>query len=100
VTSRCQLLPPTEGTNVSCGFGHIFGGGYASGYYSYKWAEALDADAFELFRERGIFDSEVARRFEEFILSKGGSDHPMRLYEQFRGRAPDPNALLRRDGLL
>jgi peptidyl-dipeptidase Dcp len=95
-----RLLPAVDGTNISAAFQHIFGGGYASGYYSYKWAEALDADAFELFREKGIFDREVAGRFEEFILSKGGSEHPMRLYEQFRGRAPDPEALLRRDGLL
>lgn len=99
-TSRSRLLPRVEGSNISVSFGHIFGGGYASGYYSYKWAEALDADAFELFKERGIFDHGTAQRFEEFILSKGGSDHPMRLYEKFRGRAPDPEALLRRDGLL
>jgi peptidyl-dipeptidase Dcp len=99
-TARTRLLPRIPGTNVSASFAHIFGGGYASGYYSYKWAEALDADAFELFKERGIFDLSVAEKFEQFILSKGGSDHPMRLYEQFRGRAPDPEALLRRDGLL
>ncbi len=100
VTERTRLLPRVPGTNISAAFAHIFGGGYASGYYSYKWAEALDADAFELFKERGIFDLSVAEQFEQFILSKGGSDHPMRLYEQFRGRAPDPEALLRRDGLL
>jgi peptidyl-dipeptidase Dcp len=100
VTARTRLLPRVPGTNISAAFAHIFGGGYASGYYSYKWAEALDADAFEYFKERGIFDLGVAQKFEEFILSKGGSDHPMRLYEQFRGRAPDPEALLRRDGLL
>jgi peptidyl-dipeptidase Dcp len=94
------VLPKVPGSNNSASFGHIFGGGYASGYYSYKWAEALDADAFELFKEKGIFHPETAGRFEEFILSKGGSDHPMRLYEKFRGRAPDPEALLRRDGLL
>lgn len=99
-TEASRLLPKVSGTNQSTSFGHIFGGGYASGYYSYKWAEALDADAFELFKERGIFDNQVAQKFEEFILSKGGSDHPMRLYEQFRGRSPDPEALLRRDGLL
>lgn len=94
------VVPFVDGTNISTSFSHIFGGGYASGYYSYKWAEALDADAFEYFQERGIYDQDVAGRFEEFILSKGGSDHPMRLYEQFRGRLPDPEALLRRDGLL
>jgi len=99
-TEMARVLPHVEGTNHSTSFGHIFGGGYASGYYSYKWAEALDADAFEWFREKGIFSREVSKRFEEFILSKGGSDHPMRLYEQFRGRGPDADALLRRDGLL
>lgn len=99
VTADTQVFPPVAGTNVSVGFNHIFGGGYASGYYSYKWAEALDADAFELFKEQGIFNPEVARRFET-MLSKGGSDHPMRLYEQFRGRSPDPEALLRRDGIV
>lgn len=99
-TEKTRLMPLIPGINISASFGHIFGGGYASGYYSYKWAEALDADAFELFRERGVFDENTASRFEEFILSKGGSDHPMRLYEQFRGRSPDPDALLRRDGLL
>ena len=100
VTAPTRLLASVPGTNISASFSHIFGGGYASGYYSYKWAEALDADAFELFKEKGIFDRETALRFEEFILSKGGSDHPMRLYEQFRGRSPDPEALLRRDGLI
>lgn len=100
VTGATQLLPKVAGSNISSSFAHIFGGGYASGYYSYKWAEALDADAFELFKEKGIFHPETAEKFEEFILSKGGSDHPMRLYEKFRGRSPDPEALLRRDGLL
>lgn len=100
VTKETEMLPPVEGTNISSSFAHIFGGGYSSGYYSYKWAEALDADAFELFKEKGIFDRDTAQRFEEFVLSKGGSDHPMRLYEQFRGRSPDPEALLRRDGLV
>lgn len=99
-TAASQLLPYVPGTNISASFAHIFGGGYASGYYSYKWAEALDADAFELFKEKGIFHRETAQKFEEFILSKGGSEHPMRLYEQFRGRTPDPEALLRRDGLI
>lgn len=99
-TSATAILPAVVGTSISSSFGHIFGGGYACGYYSYKWAEALDADAFEYFKEKGIFDRETAKRFEECILSKGGSDHPMRLYERFRGRKPDPEALLRRDGLL
>ena len=100
VNQPLQVLPRVPGTLISPSFAHIFGGGYASGYYSYKWAEALEADAFELFRERGIFDRDAAARLEEFILSKGGSEHPMRLYEGFRGRAPDPEALLRRDGLV
>ena len=100
VNAPTQVLPRAEGALISPAFAHIFGGGYASGYYSYKWAEALEADAFEMFRERGIFDRDSAIRLEEFILSKGGSEHPMRLFEGFRGRAPDPEALLRRDGLV
>ncbi|MEO0337239.1 MAG: M3 family metallopeptidase, partial [Pseudomonadota bacterium] len=79
---------------------HIFAGGYSSGYYSYKWAEVLDADAFEMFKERGLFDADVARSFKENILMKGGTEHPMDLYKKFRGREPDPDALLRRDGLI
>ncbi len=100
VLGDISVLPDIPETCTSTAFQHIFGGGYSSGYYSYKWAEALDADAFEYFKEKGIFDRETARRFEECILSKGGSDHPMRLYEKFRGRKPDPEALLRRDGLI
>jgi peptidyl-dipeptidase Dcp len=99
-TRETAVLPEIAGTNFSCSFSHIFGGGYAAGYYSYKWAEALDADAFEYFKEQGIFNPSVSRSFEENILSKGGSEHPMRLFEKFRGRKPDPDALLRRDGLL
>lgn len=95
-----QVLPSVEGTNTSCSFSHIFTGMYSAGYYSYKWAEALDADAFEYFQEKGIFSKEVASLFEIHILSKGGSDHPMTLFKNFRGREPDPDALLRRDGLL
>ncbi len=99
-TDRTTVLPRVEGTNGSCSFGHIFGGGYSAGYYSYKWAEVLDADAFEFFQEKGIFSREVAEKFEQFILSRGGSEHPAELYRRFRGREPDPKALLRRDGLL
>ena len=99
-TERTTILPRMEGTNGSCSFSHIFGGGYSAGYYSYKWAEVLDADAFEFFKEKGIFDREVAEKFERFILSRGGSEHPAELYRRFRGREPDPKALLRRDGLL
>lgn len=84
----------------SCSFSHIFAGGYAAGYYSYKWAEVLDADAFEFFKEKGIFNPEVAGAFRNFILSKGGTEHPMELYKKFRGREPDINALLRRDNLI
>ncbi len=95
-----RLLPKEAGTNKSVSFGHIFGGGYAAGYYSYKWAEVLDADAFEFFKERGLFDTEVATKFKNSILSRGGTAHPMDLYKEFRGREPDPNSLLRRDGLI
>ena len=83
-------------------FSHIFSDpvGYAAGYYSYKWAEVLDADAFEYFQENGIFNSEVAQKFKENILSKGGTEHPMVLYKRFRGQEPKPEALLKRAGLL
>ncbi|MGY6743294.1 MAG: M3 family metallopeptidase [Cecembia sp.] len=95
-----KLLPDVEETLMSTSFSHIFQGGYAAGYYSYKWAEVLDADAFELFIERGIFDKETANAFREHVLSAGGSAHPSLLYERFRGRAPKPEALLKRAGLL
>jgi peptidyl-dipeptidase Dcp len=85
---------------MSTAFSHIFQGGYAAGYYSYKWAEVLDADAFELFLEKGIFDSKTATSFLDNILSKGGTEHPMTLYKRFRGKEPDPTALLRRAGLI
>ncbi|WP_339785123.1 M3 family metallopeptidase [uncultured Imperialibacter sp.] len=97
---KMEVLPQVKETNMSCQFSHIFNGGYSSGYYSYKWAEVLDADAFEFFKEKGIFNSEVAGKFKDNILSKGGSEHPMILYKKFRGREPDPKALLRRAGLL
>lgn len=100
VMAETRLFPIIAGINSSCSFGHIFAGGYSAGYYSYKWAEVLDADAFEYFKEKGLFDSEVAKKFKENILSKGGTDHPMELYKKFRGREPDPKALLRRDGLI
>lgn len=85
---------------ISCSFSHIFAGGYAAGYYSYKWAEVLDADAFEYFKEKGIFNKDVADAFKNNILSKGSMEHPMVLYKKFRGREPDINALLRRDNLI
>jgi Zn-dependent oligopeptidase len=84
---------------LSTAFSHIFQGGYSAGYYSYKWAEVLDADAFELFLEKGIFDGPTAHAFLKHILSKGGTEHPMTLYKRFRGKEPDPSALLRRAGL-
>lgn len=95
-----RVLPKVDGTCFSCSFTHVFAGGYSAGYYSYKWAEVLDADAFELFRERGLFDVETAKKFKDNILSQGGTAHPMVLYKKFRGREPDPDALLRRDGLI
>lgn len=99
-TSETRLLERIAGTNSSSAFSHIFAGGYSAGYYSYKWAEVLDADAFEFFKEKGLFNQEVARSFKENILSRGGTEHPMDLYKKFRGREPDPKALLRRDGLI
>ncbi|MEM1338258.1 MAG: M3 family metallopeptidase [Bacteroidota bacterium] len=95
-----QLYPDTPETCMSTSFGHIFQGGYSSGYYSYKWAEVLDADAFAYFKKRGIFDPEIARQFKDCILSKGGTEKPMVLYKRFRGQEPDLNALLERAGLL
>jgi peptidyl-dipeptidase Dcp len=95
-----QVLPVTENSNTSCSFSHIFQGGYSAGYYSYKWAEVLDADAFEFFQEKGIFNRETARLFRKHVLSAGGSEPPMDLYKQFRGKEPSPQALLKRAGLL
>ena len=85
---------------MSTSFSHIFAGGYSAGYYSYKWAEVLDADAFAYFKENGIFNKEIANKFRENVLSKGGSEHPMILYKKFRGREPTVDALLIRAGLL
>ncbi len=93
------LYPQVPNTCMSTAFSHIFSGGYSSGYYSYKWAEVLDADAFELFLEKGIFDKKTAQSFKENILEKGGSEKPMKLYKKFRGRAPKMEALLKRAGL-
>jgi len=100
IVSNTRLFPNIEGTNRSCNFGHIFAGGYSAGYYSYRWAEVLDADAFEHFKENGIFNKEIAKSFRENILEKGNTEDPMDLYMKFRGKKPDPNALLRRDGLI
>jgi Zn-dependent oligopeptidase len=98
--AHTQLYPDVKENAMSPAFSHIFQGGYSSGYYSYKWAEVLDADAFELFQEKGIFDKETATKFKEFVLSKGGTEHPMTLYKRFRGQEPKPEALLRRAGLV
>ena len=97
--SRARLLPAVPGTNMSVQFSHIMSGGYAAGYYSYKWAEVLDADAFSLFLEKGIFDRETANSFRNNILSKGGTQDPMLLYKNFRGKEPDIKALLKRNGI-
>ncbi|OQW47292.1 MAG: peptidase M3 [Proteobacteria bacterium SG_bin7] len=99
VTQSSSFFPKEPGTSISSAFSHIFAGGYSAGYYSYKWAEVLDADAFEYFKEKGIFNPEVSNKFRNEILAKGGSEHPMVLYKRFRGREPDPNALFRREGL-
>lgn len=97
--AEAQILPQLEETCMSTQFSHIFAGGYAAGYYSYKWAEVLDADAFSLFRQKGIFNPEVAQSFRENILSKGGTEHPMTLYKRFRGQEPTIDALLIRNGI-
>jgi peptidyl-dipeptidase Dcp len=94
------LYPETKETCMSTAFSHIFQGGYSSGYYSYKWAEVLDADAFAYFKEKGIFNKEVASKFKENVLSKGGTENPMALYKRFRGAEPNVDALLERAGLI
>lgn len=99
VTKDTTLFPRLAGP-TSASFGHIFGGGYSAGYYSYKWAEVLDADVFALFEEKGLYDQETAAKYRTEILAKGGSEHPSVLYKNFRGRDADPEALLRREGLL
>ncbi|MCT4699090.1 M3 family metallopeptidase [Tenacibaculum haliotis] len=95
-----QLYPDVAENCMSTAFSHIFQGGYSAGYYSYKWAEVLDADAFEYFLEEGIFNKQVADKFKDNILSKGGTEKPMELYKRFRGKEPKPDALLKRAGLL
>ena len=95
-----KLYPDVIENCMSTAFSHIFQGGYSAGYYSYKWAEVLDADAFEYFLEKGIFHKEVATKFKDNVLSKGGTEKPMELYKRFRGKEPKPNALLKRAGLL
>ena len=100
ILGNFQLLPKIPNTNFSVGFSHIFAGGYSAGYYSYKWAEVLDADAFEVFKENGIFDKSTSEKFYNEILSKGGTDDPEKLYLNFRGQKPNSTALLKRNGLL
>ncbi|EHO04970.1 M3 family metallopeptidase [Myroides odoratimimus] len=95
-----QQYPDVKENAMSTSFSHIFQGGYSSGYYSYKWAEVLDADAFAYFKDNGIFNKEVATKFKDYVLSQGGTDHPMTLYKKFRGQEPTPDALLKRAGLL
>ncbi len=95
-----EIFPPLEGFCQSTAFSHIFAGGYAAGYYGYKWAEVLDADAFSLFRKNGIFDTATANSFRKNILEKGGTAHPMTLYKAFRGQEPSIDPLLEREGLV
>ena len=93
------ILPEIPGTLMSSSFGHIFSGGYSAGYYGYKWAEVLDADAFSVFKAAGIFNKDVARSFRDNVLSKGGTEDPDILYKRFRGQEPTIDALLRRNGI-
>lgn len=100
VFETTNLFPDVAQNCMSVSFSHIFNGGYSSGYYSYKWAEVLDADAFAYFQEKGIFDKETANKFKENVLSQGGTVAPMELYKRFRGQEPNANALLKRAGLI
>tara|TARA_S200000501_G_scaffold37297_2_gene30779 strand:+ start:16384 stop:18420 length:2037 start_codon:yes stop_codon:yes gene_type:complete len=97
---KTALMDKMPGSSISCSLGHIFAGGYSAGYYSYKWAEVLEADAFEKFKEDGLFNRETAQSFRDNILSQGNMKHPMELYKSFRGREPKVEALLKRDGLM
>ena len=97
---KTAILPVIEGCVMSPSFNHIFSGGYAAGYYSYKWAEVLDADAFAYFLEKGIFNREAAQSFRDNILSKGGTEDPMTLYVRFRGQEPSVKALMKRNGII
>ncbi len=104
IAARTSLLPPLPENRFLCSFAHIFAGGYSAGYYSYKWAEVLSADAFAAFEEAGLDDASAVaatgRRFRDTVLAQGGSRHPMEIFREFRGRDPDPQALLRHNGLL
>ena len=94
-----QVMPIVDGTAMGPAFTHIFSGGYAAGYYGYKWAEVLSADAFSYFKEKGIFSYEVAGKFRHEVLEKGGHEHPMTLYKNFRGHKPKTQALIDQMGL-
>ncbi len=100
VIEKFQFTKDIDENCLSTSFSHIFQGGYAAGYYSYKWAEVIEADAFELFLENGIFDKKTSAKFHDNILSKGGTEHPMILYKKFRGKVPNSSALLKRAGLI
>ena len=100
VLKASALMPQLPGTCISTSFNHIFSGGYSAGYYSYKWAEVLEADAFSLFQEKGIFNTEVSGAFRREILSKGSSDDEAVLYRNFRGHDPQPEALLVKLGII
>ncbi len=100
IFNETNFYPDVPENTMSTAFSHIFPGGYSSGYYSYKWAEVLDADAFAYFKENGIFNTEIAKKFKDTILSKGGTEKPMELYKRFRGKEPSVDALLKRAGLL
>ena len=97
--SKTELFPDIPGSCMSTAFSHIFAGGYAAGYYGYKWAEVLDADAFSVFKRKGIYNKSVASNFRENVLARGGSEKPMHLYKVFRGSEPSIQALLERSGL-
>ena len=99
VRARVAVVPAPEYGRFPCAFSHIFAGGYAAGYYSYKWAEVLSADAFSRFEEEGLMNAATGQAFREAILEKGGSRDPMELFVEFRGREPRVDALLRHNGL-
>ena len=99
VRQKISVIKPTNYNRFQHCFSHIFSGGYAAGYYSYKWAEVLSADAFSKFEETGIFNSQTGKQFLHAVLEKGGSKEPMELFEEFRGREPTIDALLRHSGI-
>ena len=96
---KAQIMEQLPDTCMTVQFSHIMAGGYAAGYYSYKWAEVLDADAFSVFKKHGVFDRQTAQSFRDNILSKGGTENPMTLYKRFRGGEPTIDALLKRNGI-